>query len=71
MERQSSSIARMPWRDENADPDRAARIARLREEERRLAEQVRRERQVVERMRAEKQALQQAIAMKMGWEKKK
>ena len=60
----------MPWRDENADPDRAARITRLREEERRLAQQVRLERQVVERMRAEKQALEQAIAMKLGWKKK-
>ena len=33
-------------KDQNEDPDRAERIRKLREEERRLAEQVRREREI-------------------------
>ena len=51
----------MLGKDHNEDPDRAERIRKLREEERRLAEQVRREREIVERMRAEKEALEKAI----------
>ena len=46
---------------ENEDPDRARRIQLLREQERRLAEQVERERVIVERMRWEKLALEKAI----------
>ena len=36
----------MLGKDQNEDPDRAERIRKLREEERRLAEQVRREREI-------------------------
>ena len=60
----------MPVRDPQ-DPDRAARIARLRYEEARLARQVAAERQIVERMRAGKEALEQAIRQKMASKKKK
>ena len=46
---------------ENRDPDREQRLARLRAEEARLREQVERERDVVLQMRAEKELLEQAI----------
>ena len=54
---------------ENEDPDRARRIQLLREQERRLAEQVERERLIVERMRWEKLALEKAIRDKMAAKK--